>query len=1029
VDVEVESRLFASTSAGSIGATVNGDVGNGGMIEGSPRADSNGGAITLETNVSTGTVDTNSDINLGTIEVGFLSASADANANANASADAGGEGATVNGNVGNGGMIEGSPRADSNGGAITLETNVSTGTIDTNSDVNLGTIEHSSFDTHADAFAISDVDSFIYTSSNETITGSVGNGGNVIGFPVATSEGGAISLSTDILTESIDTTSNVNLGTTEARLTANFFDAFASASAGVAASATIRDPNVSSPVRNGGGNVTGSPRAISRGGDINLSTDIATGAIDLNSDFGDITINGFSRLMSYSRALASVDTGNGGSQDQGVRFEATGGEIEVSSFGEISLSDESELNASANAFSYIETIVGSRDVIELQGGTIQLVADRNIILNDVLAESKAPETPFGFNVNRLANQAGNLIVRTPSLAEIYPEAQISVNTLGGQGNAGNIEIVADSLLLQDGSNVSATTDSGNAGNINLNLRELLLGRGSSISTNVVRTQGGNAGNIRIVANSLFFRNGSRISATTEFGAGGSIELNLQDQLTVGRGNSISTSAGRGTAGSIGISAESVLLRDGGDLSSTINSGTGGSIALNLQDQLSIERGSSISTSAGRGTAGSIGISAESVLLRDGGDLSSTINSGTGGSIALNLQDQLSIERGSSISTSAGRGTAGDIDISANSSFLQNESELSSTTESGNGGNIILNLSNRFVLQNRSSISTSAGRGTAGDIDISANSSFLQNESELSSTTESGNGGNIDLRLDDSLELTGGSRISTSAGTVGSGGDGGNISIEVSNGFILAPVPESNSDITANAFEGRGGRIEISTPGLFGLILQRPQAVESLLEGIDPDQVNPNNLVRGVFGFSFRSREDLARLDPDDLDPANIPTNDITAISQTNPSLSGTIVFNTLDLDPSRGLEELPSTVVDGSNLVSQSCQPGESVAQTRGEFFVTGRGGLPTSPTDALDANPVLDDLGDDGSSSDTTTEPVTNPSASNPNDSSAEVVEAQGWMTDADGNVVLVADAATTTPHDEWEAPLTCAAATPPSP
>ncbi|MEM1309345.1 MAG: hypothetical protein AAGF98_07570, partial [Cyanobacteria bacterium P01_H01_bin.153] len=90
---------------------------------------------------------------------------------------------------------------------------------------------------------------------------------------------------------------------------------------------------------------------------------------------------------------------------------------------------------------------------------------------------------------------------------------------------------------------------------------------------------------------------------------------------------------------------------------------------------------------------------------------------------------------------------------------------------------------------------------------------LLNRGKIISNSASGDGGNLDLRLDDFLLLRNGSRISTNAGTTQTLGDGGNIDIEAP--FVIA-VREENSDITANAFLGDGGEVNISATGIFGL---------------------------------------------------------------------------------------------------------------------------------------------------------------------------------------------------------------------
>ena len=81
-------------------------------------------------------------------------------------------------------------------------------------------------------------------------------------------------------------------------------------------------------------------------------------------------------------------------------------------------------------------------------------------------------------------------------------------------------------------------------------------------------------------------------------------------------------------------------------------------------------------------------------------------------------------------------------------------------------------------------------------------------------------------------------------------------MDINSGFIVA-VPQENSDITANAFAGNGGNINITSQGIFGLLFS--------------DELTPNS--------------------------------DITASSQLG--INGTININTPDVDPSSGRGGLP----------------------------------------------------------------------------------------------------------------------------
>ncbi|MEW6492918.1 MAG: S-layer family protein, partial [Cyanobacteriota bacterium] len=213
----------------------------------------------------------------------------------------------------------------------------------------------------------------------------------------------------------------------------------------------------------------------------------------------------------------------------------------------------------------------------------------------------------------------------------------------------------------------------------------------------------------------------------------------------------------------------------------------------------------------------------------------------------------------------------------------------------------------------------------------------------------------------------GSTISTTAGTAQAGGDGGNITIDAN---LIVAVPKENSDITANAFEGRGGNINITTQGIFGL----------------------------------EFRENLT------------PLSDITASSEFG--VDGAVEINTPGVDPSRGLAALPTNLVDPSGQIAQSC-PGSGGTTTSkpSEFIVTGSGGLPASPSEPFNGSAVWHDLRPP-------TQEAANRSAEAVNSEvsgTRKLVEAQGWVIGADGKVILTASASTVTPHNFGVTPIVC--------
>jgi large exoprotein involved in heme utilization and adhesion len=245
------------------------------------------------------------------------------------------------------------------------------------------------------------------------------------------------------------------------------------------------------------------------------------------------------------------------------------------------------------------------------------------------------------------------------------------------------------------------------------------------------------------------------------------------------------------------------------------------------------------------------------------------------------------------------------------------------------------------------------------------------------------------------------------------------------GFLVT-APNENNDITANAFNGSGGRVNITA--------------------------------QGIYGFTPRSRAELVRLlgtnDPSKLDPRLLPTNDITAISQNNPTLSGTVTLNILGIDPTRSLFVLPSNPLDPRMQMDERCKFGSKVS--RGSFIITGRGGFPTDPADILrdeesqlqdsdwivleqetgarlpraSANGSQESEGNAGrqktedrsqkaeggnqadsdrpqetTPSSSPTHPLTHSRSSSP-PSPPPLLEATGWIETADGRIFLVADA-----------------------
>lgn len=110
-------------------------------------------------------------------------------------------------------------------------------------------------------------------------------------------------------------------------------------------------------------------------------------------------------------------------------------------------------------------------------------------------------------------------------------------------------------------------------------------------------------------------------------------------------------------------------------------------------------------------------------------------------------------------------------------------------------------------------------------------------------------------------------------------------------------------------------------------------------------------------------------------------------------------INTPDVDPAIGLANLPEELVDASNQIAQGCPAG--VGPTASKFVITGRGGIPNNPNEPLSKDTIWTDLRPtfDSAQKRPSSSPVSTQSI-NP----TEIVEANGWMVNSKGEVILTA-------------------------
>ncbi|MEH2084311.1 MAG: filamentous hemagglutinin N-terminal domain-containing protein [Nostoc sp.] len=837
-------------------------------------------------------------------------------------------------------------------------------------------------------------------------TGTVGNGGNI------TIDSGSFSLSDgaqlQASTSGLGNAGNVTVSAKNAVTLADA-DIFSTVSSGGVGKGGNIDISAATLSLIDGAQLTASTSGLGNAGNVNVNV---TGSVNIAGEN-----NGF-----VSAIFSQVETGTVGN----------GGNITIDS-GSFSLSDGAQLQASTSGLGNAGNVtVSAKNAVTLadadifstvssggvgKGGNIDISAATLSLIDGAqlqTATSEASATaPAGLgdagnvniNVTRSVNIAGE---KNDLKSAIFSRVET-----GTVGNGGNITIDSGSFSLSDGAQLQASTSGlGNAGNVTVSAKNAVTLADADIFSTVSSGGVGKGGNIDISAATLSLIDGAQLqtatseaSATAPAGLGdaGNVNINVTRSVNIaGEKNDLKSAIFSrvetgtvGNGGNITIDSGSFSLSDGAQLqASTSGLGNAGNVTVSAKNAVTLADADIFSTvsSGGVGKGGNIDISAATLSLIDGAQLqtatseaSATAPAGLGdaGNVNINVTRSVNIageknDLKSAIFSRVETGTVGNggnITIDSGSFSLSDGALLQASTSGlGNAGTIKVNAAANVTISGKSSnfnsglfVDSQSPTGTAGDIIVTSPRVTLDNSGTLNAQSALGNGGNINLQTD-LLLLRRGAQISTTAGTALAGGNGGNITINAPSGFIVA-VPSENSDITANAYTGSGGRVDIQAFGIYGI---QPRS-------------NPTSL------------------------------SDITASSDFG--VSGTVELNTPDIDPNSGLVNLPTVPVDTE--VSQTCQAGGNLAKS--SFTITGRGGLPPNPGETLNADAVKVDLvslnpNSDKRSSSFVPSKITTPAPE-------RIIEATGLALNEKGEVVLTANLPTTTPHSPWLKPASCRA------
>ncbi|WP_168538720.1 S-layer family protein, partial [Anabaena sp. UHCC 0253] len=693
---------------------------------------------------------------------------------------------------------------------------------------------------------------------------------------------------------------------------------------------------------------------INNFGDIQLSDGTNIDISSINGG-GEIRVNSRNLRMIEDSRITSLNLGSlpGGS----MTINATD-TVEVIGTGNFEQAFGQVINPAANpadrrnGFFAVSVGTGS-------GGNFEMNTDNLILKNGAFILVSA----FG------KGNGGNVDVNASGSVEVNDSLLATGNRAGSSGDAGNIKLNTQNLILENRGLIASTSlGSGKAGDITINafdsidmtggetFSQIIIGAGINTSISSYTFGASDAGDSEINTRQLNLRDKAQIGASTFAGGnGGNLTVNAHSIQLIGTNavtgleTSIATATEQsslGNAGNLTINTYSLEILDGGYVSAiTSGSGNAGNLTINTHSLETLDRGFVSASTNGKGNAGNLTVNASDIQIigTNGNSLpsglfarSNLLATGAAGEIKIST-NTLNIQDSGVITTTTANGKSGNINVNANTFTANGGGQILTTTSgSAKAGNIIMQVRDNITLDGEKTglfANTAPGStGDSGSIDIDPKIFIIRNGAGIGVNSQgSGKGGNISLQagtltLDNKAFITA-ETISNQGGeinlqiqdllwlrhgsnitaTAGTAGAGGDGgNININAPFIIGFASE-NSDITANAFQGNGGNINITTNTIFGLKFN-PQLTE----------------------FS-----------------------DITASSKFG--LSGQVTINRLDVDPASGLASLPVNLLNASNQISQRCKRGR-LARKLNNFSIVGRGGLPSNPHNLLtDTTPLVD--------------------------------------------------------------------------
>ncbi|MBD2165528.1 S-layer family protein [Calothrix membranacea FACHB-236] len=328
----------------------------------------------------------------------------------------------------------------------------------------------------------------------------------------------------------------------------------------------------------------------------------------------------------------------------------------------------------------------------------------------------------------------------------------------GIGSGSNVSVITPKLTLQEGAGLNTTTlGTAVSGNIQIEAAAIEISGFSPINPTGVSSLStgsygyGDAGNVFVNGNSLVVSDGASLSSFT-FSSGSSGEVTVSNKNTTVMGESSygvysnisSITLATGNAKTLTLDTARLQIIDGGVVAATtFYSGNGGDLNIHTTESIEVRGRSQSNNSSINSSVLHLPPQLQQVLEHRFGLPNVLI--ANAGNATISTPNLILADGGTVGVTSQGSGNGGNLNITANTIVLDRQASIQAQTESGNGGNLGLQVGKLLMLRDNSAIATTAGaNGNGGNININAPIIVGLENSDIVANAVLGMGGNIQI---------------------------------------------------------------------------------------------------------------------------------------------------------------------------------------------------------------------------------------------------------------------------------------------